>query len=50
MHVEDIVAKFLRGEGYDGPVNPDCECACGLNDFAPCDDFHVNTWKIKKET
>ena len=33
--VGEIVAKYLRANGYDGLCSG--ECACLLDDFAPCD-------------
>ena len=33
--VGEIVAKYLRANGYDGLCSE--ECGCLLDDFAPCD-------------
>ncbi len=34
MTVGEIVAKYLKANGYDGLRNDDC--GCSLEDFAPC--------------
>lgn len=36
MNVIDIVANYLRENGYDGLYNPGV-CACELSDLRPCD-------------
>jgi hypothetical protein len=35
--VGEIAFEFLTTNGYDGLCNSDCECACKLDDFVPCD-------------
>jgi len=35
MNVKDIVAKYLKQNGYDGIYYPG-ECACKIDDLAPC--------------
>lgn len=34
MTVQEIVAEYLKNNGYDGLCNEDC--GCGLEDFMPC--------------
>ena len=36
MNVIDIVAEYLRANKYDGLCLPEHECACLLDDLAPC--------------
>jgi len=36
-NVKEIIAIYLRANGYDGLCNRDIPCGCGLNDFMPCD-------------
>lgn len=36
MNVNDIVAEYLRANKYDGLCLPEHECACLLDDLAPC--------------
>ena len=40
MTVQEIVAEYLKNNGYDGLCNEDC--GCGLEDFMPCvnSEFH----------
>lgn len=35
--VSDIVLDYLKSNDFDGLVNPDNECGCGVDDLAPCD-------------
>ena len=37
--VREIVATFLRDEGYDGLFCPNDDCACQLSDLFPCGEF-----------
>ena len=32
----EMVAEWLRANGYDGLCNPDAGCGCGLDDLMPC--------------
>lgn len=34
--VHDIVAEYLKRYGYDGLFNSDADCACELDELAPC--------------
>lgn len=31
-----MVAEYLKANGYDGLVEPDGECGCGIDDLMPC--------------
>lgn len=37
MEAQEIIERFLRDNGYDGLVNVDWECGCGLDELVPCD-------------
>lgn len=37
MTVADILAKWLKDNGYDGLVHPESECGCKVSDLVPCD-------------
>ena len=42
MDVKEIVIAYLKVNGFDGLVNSDQPCGCGLDDLFPCGyDFHV---------
>lgn len=36
MDVRTIMAQRLKQLGLDGLCSPDCECACLVDDLAPC--------------
>lgn len=36
MNVIDIVAQYLKDNGYDGLVEETSECGCELSDLMPC--------------
>jgi len=36
MKVIDIVANYLRDNGYDGLVHCEGLCGCGIEDLYPC--------------
>lgn len=40
MNVLDMVRSFLEGQGFDGLANPDADCACLLEDLAPCGELN----------
>ncbi len=31
-----IIIDWLKEHEYDGLANPELECSCGIDDFAPC--------------
>ena len=35
MTIRELIAKYLRDNGYDGLAGD--ECGCGLDDLMPCD-------------
>lgn len=37
MEVADLVLNYLKKNNFDGLVNPDDECGCGIDNLAPCD-------------
>jgi len=37
-NVGEILKAYLRENGYDGLCNPNIECECDFDDFAPCTD------------
>lgn len=39
--VIDIVANYLRKNGFDGLVSSCGECGCELNDLASCDSAEI---------
>jgi hypothetical protein len=41
MNIKEIVAKYLKENGYDGLVNPDIwKCGCHLDDLMSCNEPH----------
>jgi hypothetical protein len=38
MDCKKIIIEYLRSNGFDGLCEPETECGCGLDDFAPCCD------------
>jgi len=41
MNVKEIVQKYLKENGFDGLFNSG-ECACKIDDLAPCDCLNIN--------
>lgn len=39
MNTSDLIKEALADRGYDGLYNPDTECGCTLDDFAPCGEW-----------
>jgi len=37
MTVKEIVAEWLKANGYGGLCNTDIDCGCELADLMPCD-------------
>ena len=35
--VKDIIEHFLIRNKFDGLMDDDCECACIIDDFMPCE-------------
>lgn len=46
----EMVAEWLRANGYDGLCNPDAGCGCGFDDLMPCnqasDSFCVCAYEV----
>ena len=42
MNLRDMVAEWLRQNGYDGLYHGDTECGCGLDDLMPCSEPGLN--------
>jgi len=42
MTVIEIVREYLEKNGFDGLFNEQGECACELNDLAPCGEIGVD--------
>lgn len=36
MDCIQIIVRWLREHDFDGLCEPETECGCGLDDFAPC--------------
>lgn len=36
MEVQEIVAVWLKDNGYDGLFSEDYECGCEISDLMPC--------------
>jgi len=39
MNCREIIAKWLKENGYDGLCNEFMGCGCDVEDLGPCDDF-----------
>lgn len=37
MEIIDIVLQHLKDNDFDGLVNTDNECGCGIDNLAPCE-------------
>lgn len=44
----DVIKDYIKAEGCDGLYNPDAECGCGLDDFAPCGDLELDMCILAK--
>ena len=42
MEVHQIVREYLNNRGYDGLFNINGECACLLDDLAPCGEMSMH--------
>lgn len=40
--VFDMIEKYLKNNEMDGLYNNDYECACDINDLAPCYEIKLN--------
>lgn len=38
--VFEIVAEYLKANGYDGLICEDSHCGCGLDDLMPCGELY----------
>lgn len=36
-NVKEIIAQYLKANGFDGLYSELCECGCDVNDLMPCD-------------
>lgn len=41
MNVREIIAKYLKDNGFDGLYSPG-ECGCKLDDLMPCDGIGIS--------
>ena len=39
----EIIHQYLIDNDYDGLVNPECECGCGLDELIPHEDCWIAT-------
>ena len=44
--VIDITASYLKEHDYDGLVNGELECGCGLDDLAPCESNSCTSYSL----
>jgi hypothetical protein len=42
MNCKKIIEDFLKQQGYEGLVNLNCECGCGIDDLMPCGSDNVD--------
>jgi hypothetical protein len=42
MTVTEILASWLKANGYDGLYYWNYECGCSLDDFVPCSELSEN--------
>ena len=42
MTTKEIIENYLRENSFDGLVQIDLECGCGLDDLAPCDQIGLD--------
>ncbi|GAB1534393.1 hypothetical protein ADMFC3_00240 [Geovibrio sp. ADMFC3] len=48
MTVREIVAEWLKNNGYDGLVDIEGECVCLIEDLIPCDCEHIESCQAGK--
>lgn len=36
MKLKEIAIEYIDNNGFDGPYNPQMECACKKSDLMPC--------------
>lgn len=41
MNIHEMVREHLEKNGYEGLVDHNGFCGCGLDDFMPCDEAHT---------
>lgn len=39
MNCKEIIEKYLKDNGYDGLIEKEEGCGCGLDNLIPCDSY-----------